>query len=83
MDPLLYNVSSSVCLQGHNGFDELRRYIKGGGEFCKELAVILQERYAGYNWAGNSMHGGAELRRELLAQCCRTEKGIVSSVLQN
>lgn len=29
---------------GHNGFDELRRYIKGGGEFCKELAVILQER---------------------------------------
>ena len=30
--------------QGHNGFDELRRYIKNGGEFCKELAVILQER---------------------------------------
>ncbi|KAK8740521.1 hypothetical protein OTU49_002952 [Cherax quadricarinatus] len=29
---------------GHNGFDELRRYIKSGGEFCKELAVIMHER---------------------------------------
>ncbi|XP_071513677.1 uncharacterized protein Nost isoform X3 [Panulirus ornatus] len=29
---------------GHNGFDELRRYIKSGGEFCKELAVIMNER---------------------------------------
>lgn len=30
--------------QGHNGFDELRRYIKSGGEFCKELAAIMNER---------------------------------------
>ncbi|KAK8392910.1 hypothetical protein O3P69_013139 [Scylla paramamosain] len=29
---------------GHNGFDELRRYIKSGGEFCKELATIMHER---------------------------------------
>ncbi|XP_037795203.1 nostrin-like isoform X1 [Penaeus monodon] len=29
---------------GHNGFDELRRYIKSGGEFCKELAAIMNER---------------------------------------
>ncbi|XP_050734362.1 uncharacterized protein LOC127007409 isoform X3 [Eriocheir sinensis] len=29
---------------GNNGFDELRRYIKSGGEFCKELAAIMHER---------------------------------------
>lgn len=27
-----------------NGFDELRRYVKQGGDFSKELAAILQER---------------------------------------
>ncbi|XP_043222080.1 uncharacterized protein LOC122381678 [Amphibalanus amphitrite] len=30
--------------QGSNGFEELRKYIKHGGDFCKELASILQER---------------------------------------
>lgn len=30
--------------QGQNGFDDLRRYVKQGGDFCKELATILQER---------------------------------------
>ncbi|KAF2902208.1 hypothetical protein ILUMI_03984 [Ignelater luminosus] len=29
---------------GQNGFDDLRRYVKQGGDFCKELATILQER---------------------------------------
>ncbi|XP_042220680.1 nostrin-like isoform X1 [Homarus americanus] len=33
-----------MAIEGHNGFDELRRYIKSGGEFCKELAVIMHER---------------------------------------
>jgi hypothetical protein len=32
-------------LQGQNGFEELRRYIKQGGDFCKDLSSILQERY--------------------------------------
>ncbi|CAB3361693.1 Hypothetical predicted protein [Cloeon dipterum] len=31
-------------LQGQSGFDELRRYMKQGGDFCKELSAILQER---------------------------------------
>ncbi|XP_055840774.1 uncharacterized protein LOC129908359 isoform X2 [Episyrphus balteatus] len=31
-------------LQGQNGFEELRRYIKQGGDFGKELILILQER---------------------------------------
>ncbi|XP_037089407.1 uncharacterized protein LOC119109761 [Pollicipes pollicipes] len=30
--------------KGSNGFEELRKYIKHGGDFCKELASILQER---------------------------------------
>jgi len=29
---------------GLNGFDELRKYIKQGNEFCKEVGIILQER---------------------------------------
>ncbi|KAI4465241.1 sh3 domain-containing [Holotrichia oblita] len=30
--------------EGQNGFDDLRRYVKQGGDFCKELATILHER---------------------------------------
>ncbi|XP_017784618.1 PREDICTED: nostrin isoform X2 [Nicrophorus vespilloides] len=30
--------------KGQNGFEDLRRYIKQGGDFCKELSYILQER---------------------------------------
>jgi hypothetical protein len=29
---------------GQNGFEELRRFIKQGGDFCKDLSSILQER---------------------------------------
>jgi len=31
-------------VKGSNGFEELRKYIKHGGDFCKELGSILQER---------------------------------------
>ncbi|XP_050329054.1 uncharacterized protein LOC126758730 isoform X2 [Bactrocera neohumeralis] len=31
-------------LEGQNGFEELRRYVKQGGDFGKELVMILQER---------------------------------------
>ncbi|XP_064647417.1 nostrin-like isoform X3 [Lineus longissimus] len=30
--------------EGLTGFDELRRYIKQGNEFCKEVALLMQER---------------------------------------
>lgn len=30
--------------QGQNGFEELRRYVKQGGDFGKDLVAILQER---------------------------------------
>ncbi|ESO86250.1 hypothetical protein LOTGIDRAFT_129539, partial [Lottia gigantea] len=29
---------------GQEGFEELRKYVKQGGEFCKEVASIIQER---------------------------------------
>ncbi|XP_076348830.1 nostrin-like isoform X2 [Tachypleus tridentatus] len=30
--------------KGPNGFEDLRKFIKQGGDFCKEIASILQER---------------------------------------
>ncbi|XP_045470377.1 uncharacterized protein LOC123677730 isoform X2 [Harmonia axyridis] len=30
--------------KGQNGFEDLRRYVKHGSDFCKELATILQDR---------------------------------------
>uniref|UniRef100_A0A6P7GED8 Uncharacterized protein LOC114336326 n=1 Tax=Diabrotica virgifera virgifera TaxID=50390 RepID=A0A6P7GED8_DIAVI len=30
--------------EGQNGFEDLRRYVKQGGDFCKELSQILHER---------------------------------------
>lgn len=35
---------SPFLLQGQNGFEELRRYVKQGGDFSKELIFVLQER---------------------------------------
>ncbi|XP_061167166.1 nostrin-like isoform X3 [Saccostrea echinata] len=32
-----------IC-PGLNGFEELRKYIKQGSEFCKEVSAIIQER---------------------------------------
>uniref|UniRef100_A0A1I8PVC2 SH3 domain-containing protein n=1 Tax=Stomoxys calcitrans TaxID=35570 RepID=A0A1I8PVC2_STOCA len=39
-----YNDGCDGQEQGQNGFEELRRYVKQGGDFGKELIVILQER---------------------------------------
>lgn len=33
-----------LLLQGQNGFEELRRYVKQGSDFGKDLVAILQER---------------------------------------
>lgn len=30
--------------QGQNGFEELRRYVKQGSDFGKDLVAVLQER---------------------------------------
>lgn len=39
----VYNIEIFL-FQAQNGFDELRRYVKQGSDFSKELASILQER---------------------------------------
>ncbi|XP_075158486.1 nostrin isoform X3 [Haematobia irritans] len=42
----LYGGTDAILWEslGQNGFEELRRYVKQGGDFGKELIVILQER---------------------------------------
>ncbi|KAH8265816.1 hypothetical protein KR038_003312, partial [Drosophila bunnanda] len=35
--------------EGQNGFEELRRYVKQGGDFSKELIFVLQERQLIYS----------------------------------
>eukprot|EP00105_Crassostrea_gigas_P045160 XP_019929308.1 PREDICTED: nostrin isoform X3 [Crassostrea gigas] len=34
----------SMKKEGLNGFEELRKYIKQGSEFCKDVSIIIQER---------------------------------------
>lgn len=42
----IFNFFSRYYTQGgQGGFEDVRRYIKQGGDFCKELASILHERY--------------------------------------
>lgn len=36
-------IQKSVA-KGLNGFEELRKYIKQGSEFCKDVSIIIQER---------------------------------------
>ncbi|KOX67176.1 Nostrin [Melipona quadrifasciata] len=42
---LLHSASSHEADEGgQGGFEDVRRYVKQGGDFCKELASILHER---------------------------------------
>ena len=34
----------ALLFQGLSGFEELRKYIKHGNEFCREVSAIMQER---------------------------------------
>ncbi|OWR41994.1 hypothetical protein KGM_202978 [Danaus plexippus plexippus] len=49
-----------------NGFDELRRYVKQGGDFSKELANILQERVEAENYYSKCL---AKLGSKLSKAC--------------
>lgn len=33
-----------MCFQGHSRYHELRKLVKKGNDFCKELGNIMQER---------------------------------------
>ncbi|XP_038216285.1 nostrin isoform X1 [Zerene cesonia] len=49
-----------------NGFDELRRYVKQGSDFSKELACILQERVEAENYYSKCL---AKLGTKLSKAC--------------
>ncbi|XP_013184945.1 nostrin isoform X1 [Amyelois transitella] len=49
-----------------NGFDELRRYVKQGSDFSKELAAILQERVEAENYYSKCL---AKLGAKLSKAC--------------
>ncbi|XP_014366599.2 nostrin isoform X1 [Papilio machaon] len=49
-----------------NGFDELRRYVKQGSDFSKELAAILQERVEAENYYSKCL---AKLGTKLTKAC--------------
>ncbi|XP_026325564.1 nostrin [Hyposmocoma kahamanoa] len=49
-----------------HGFDELRRYVKQGSDFSKELAVILQERVQAENYYSKCL---AKLGAKLSKAC--------------
>ena len=38
---VLHRTSSK---KGHEGFEELKDYIKTGEDYCKEVSAVLQER---------------------------------------
>lgn len=40
----LCNFFPFLSFQGQNGFEEIRRFVKQGGDFGKDLIAILQER---------------------------------------
>nr|CAD7567405.1 unnamed protein product [Timema californicum] len=44
LDQSITETGLALTWEGQNGFEELRRYIKQGGDFCKDLSSILQER---------------------------------------
>ncbi|XP_074659382.1 nostrin-like isoform X4 [Tubulanus polymorphus] len=62
-------------LKGLNGFDELRRYIKSGNEFCKEVSAIMQDRSEiELNYAKNLSRLSSKLQK-LAATCIGTMAG--------
>ncbi|XP_038216286.1 nostrin isoform X2 [Zerene cesonia] len=53
-------------IRAQNGFDELRRYVKQGSDFSKELACILQERVEAENYYSKCL---AKLGTKLSKAC--------------
>ncbi|XP_063702533.1 uncharacterized protein LOC134832443 [Culicoides brevitarsis] len=60
--------------EGQNGFEELRRYVKQGGDFGKDLAFILQERIeAEQNYAKSLSKMASKLNK-----ACRDIPGTIA-----
>ncbi|RLU23069.1 hypothetical protein DMN91_005347 [Ooceraea biroi] len=57
---------------GQGGFEDVRRYIKQGGDFCKELASILHERA---ELEANYAKGLSKLSSKLTKACAKDQGG--------
>ncbi|CAK9796902.1 NOSTRIN [Anthophora plagiata] len=57
---------------GQGGFEDVRRYVKQGGDFCKELASILHERA---ELEANYAKGLSKLSNKLTKACTKDQGG--------
>ncbi|XP_026301647.1 nostrin isoform X4 [Apis mellifera] len=57
---------------GQGGFEDVRRYVKQGGDFCKELASILHERA---ELEANYAKGLNKLGNKLIKACAKDQGG--------
>ncbi|XP_076231511.1 nostrin [Calliopsis andreniformis] len=57
---------------GQGGFEDVRRYVKQGGDFCKELASILHERA---ELEANYAKGLSKLSNKLTKACAKDQGG--------
>ncbi|XP_015116854.1 uncharacterized protein LOC107041016 [Diachasma alloeum] len=57
---------------GPGGFEDVRRYVKQGGDFCKELAAVLHERA---ELEANYAKGLSKLSSKLTKACAKDQGG--------
>ncbi|KAG7214179.1 hypothetical protein KM043_001525 [Ampulex compressa] len=57
---------------GQGGFEDVRRYVKQGGDFCKELAAILHERA---ELEATYAKGLGKLSGKLIKACAKDQGG--------
>nr|XP_033338864.1 nostrin isoform X2 [Megalopta genalis] len=57
---------------GQGGFEDVRRYVKQGGDFCKELAAILHERA---ELEATYAKGLSKLSNKLTKACAKDQGG--------
>ncbi|KAJ8666852.1 hypothetical protein QAD02_008514 [Eretmocerus hayati] len=66
------NLLHEIDESGPGGFEEVRRYVKQGGDFCKELAAILHERA---ELEANYAKGLSKLSVKLTKACAKDQAG--------
>lgn len=70
---LLHSVSVHETEEGgQGGFEDVRRYVKQGGDFCKELASILHERA---ELEATYAKGLSKLSNKLTKACAKDQGG--------
>ncbi|XP_043289185.1 uncharacterized protein Nost [Venturia canescens] len=72
---LLHQQQNETEEGGPGGFEEVRRYVKQGGDFCKELAAILHERA---ELEASYSKGLSKLSGKLTKACAKDQGGNTS-----